>query len=103
MSMLQLGVTKHVTRKLEGADGLIAELVDGPPFHCLRFLRMFSPQFAVSQKRSVRPPPAVMSFIQLRISVVLKMENEKGEKKWRGMFPKRVRTDRWILFPFVYI
>ena len=74
----------HVTRKLEGADGLISTLVDGPPFRCLRFLRMFSPQFAVSQKKEHSSTTSSDVILSVADSVMFKKREEqktKGTKK----------------------
>ena len=103
MSMLQLGVTKRMSRgnwKEPMGSWHIGSM--DQLFHCLRFLRMFSPQFAVSQKRSVRSAPAVVIHSvahSVMFSKKEKNEKRRGKKKWRDMFPERVaRIDVFVPF-----
>ena len=113
MSMLQLGVTKRMSRgNWKEPMGSYQHWSMDHQFSLSQVSsNVFTPVRRES-KRSVRTPPAVMSFFQLQIQSCLKkkrngknVENEGDKKKkkrkdgvecFRNAF-----TDRWIFSPIV--
>ena len=92
----------HVTRKLEGADGLMAYWVDGPTFSLSQVSsNVFTPVRRESKKERSFSTSSCHSFSCTFSDVKKKEKNEKrrGKKKWREMFPERVaRIDVFVPF-----
>ena len=91
-------------RNLKVANGLTCSVWSMDHLSCLRFHQMFSPQFAVSQKRSVRCHQQWCHHSVHFQWCFKKSGNQKGQRR-NGVKRFRTRSSayRWILFPFCYM